>query len=402
MKNFTIKQSNLVRLLAVCISVFSLIYIVSCSSFLKQENTPSLRQYAVQIDHTGLDVVNLTSQEVKEGNFASNKFKLSQTRADVSNESAKILIDKLQSYFKNFAVPVDEAPKYITVYTTGPMKDIQLSEIKGVSLFTFKDEKLRHYFYIANGKNLSEDKRFAVTTDYFYTSEMHLIGNAIFKNSSIKWTMFAISAPSNARLSTPSFTVASKTNNLSNAIIKVSGIKLEGEALLSDGCGSCGSGYGNCTQDSGGWWCCESCDGDICNLKSINNNGSSLGLTLDLELAYSFKDDFMKKTDVGNKYISYYYLLSKVAFENKEITSETVGDYFDFATKVYSSAKVMQFGDDDDVVCNSTFQKQALTFVKKYRSFSDDNSYQEALSTIEKDLNKFSGKTKAYIKENWK
>ena len=190
-------------------------------------------------------------------------------------------------------------------------------------------------------------------------------------------------------------------NSLGTAISNSSDIDFD---IVASDCTSCGDPYsGFCEPTGAGSFRCNWYNPDpiTCGEERINIQMSTAipngGKMLNKAEAYNFRDNFMSKSETGRSYVNYYYTISKVVVASNGINAKNVVQHFDFATKVHDVAKRIQFGKDKEIVYGEDFRNEAQSFINTYRGLSKDKTFLNTLTTIEKDLNRFKGKSRREI-----
>jgi hypothetical protein len=383
----------------IVVAAFLLCLPLGCEKPATTDNLPQSSLF--KVDNTELDGLNMTKSEVNKGDYDPEKPNFSQVRLDLNSEMAGVLTKKLEAYFNQSLDYKGQKPKFITLFTTKSTTNIGLSDIQGISTFTIQNSGLYHNFYTVSGNSLKKDDRFSVYTEHVRLFEINWLGAVIFKNPSLKWTMINVSD-----LKTSAFHTARieentyRAYNLGTAITSASDIDF---VPMSD-CTSCNDPTAAvCEWDGseGRFKCNVNNPGGPCEESEINNQigvtTANAGKTLNSAEAYNFRDHFLSKTEKGRSYINFYYTISRVALEKKSINKKSVGQHFDFAAKVHSIAQKIQSGTDAEIIYREDFRKEAQSFINNYRTLSKDKTYLTALATIEKDLNRFTGKSRKEI-----
>ena len=307
----------------------------------------------------------------------------------------------LEAYFNQSIGYNGQHPKFVTLFTTKSTTNIELSDIKGISTLSTHNQGLYHLFYTVSGSTLKKDDRFSLYTDYVRIAEMDLLGAVVFKNPFLKWTMVNMpDLKSNASITARVGTNSYKENSLGMAISNSSDVNFD---IVASDCSSCGNPYsGFCEASSSGYPQCNPWNPDpiSCGESKINAEmtlASNKEKSLNTAEAYNFRDNFMSKSETGRSYVNYYYTISKVVVASNGINAKNVGQHFDFASKVHDIAKRIQFGEDKELVYGKDFRDEAQYFINTYRRLSSDKTFLKTLAIIEKDLNRFTGKSRREI-----
>jgi len=118
---------------------------------------------------------------------------------------------------------------------------------------------------------------------------------------------------------------------------------------------------------------------------------------IDLKRAYSFRDEFLKNSKLGSKYIDYHYKIAEYPNE-AVIILNNFNDCYHFAIELYKIADRLESGADSTIVFNGEFYNEAMNIMALYRDEPTlDPSIHAVLDSIESDLNKFVNKDRGYI-----
>lgn len=113
---------------------------------------------------------------------------------------------------------------------------------------------------------------------------------------------------------------------------------------------------------------------------------------------YELRDNYMIKFELGQWYITYYYTLAKVAQENNMINSETYMDYLSFGSALLNASDILRDGSGEEIVITQELKNTAMTFVSRFRAITNDDLTQQYLNNIERDLDKYTGKTASELR----
>lgn len=163
-----------------------------------------------------------------------------------------------------------------------------------------------------------------------------------------------------------------------------------------EGCGnSTDKDFGCMIQPNG----VEDCSPTGCSGASINQfaEDNSINQSINLASCYDIRDNFLIHSDVGARYIGYYYKISEVMIEHGGLTLSNFSDHYNFATDFMSRVEVLRTGANNAVPFDNTFKTQALGFIAYYRTLESETVFQNALDQIEIDLDNYTNKTRAQI-----
>lgn len=126
----------------------------------------------------------------------------------------------------------------------------------------------------------------------------------------------------------------------------------------------------------------------------INDSVSS---DLDTSVARNFMNTYLWGFDKGAEYISYYEQIGLAMVENGGIPIMDIPAHYTFALATYAVADSMQTGSSTCVPITTAYKADALDMIDYWRLRCDEPMFQTSLDSIEADLNRHVGKTKAQI-----
>lgn len=137
----------------------------------------------------------------------------------------------------------------------------------------------------------------------------------------------------------------------------------------------------------------------LCSGIALNNysNLHSQGLTVNLDNMYEIRDSFLIRYSIGQKYITNYYVFSKVLNENGGITSSNFMQHYNLGIHLISAINVVMTGSSTAVPLNNTLKVEALAILTYYRSLCSNPEFIAMCNDIENDLNLFTNKTNSEI-----
>lgn len=368
-----------------------LLFINGCDQNTMQEvKTPNPNfESGIKFAGQAIAFENLAHSNGTISELTGQRVRYPQLIADIKPSTAQMMVAKLAEHFGEEIRKQPGQSNKVVLYTTGSLEDISLADIQGVSLFSLVNGRLHHRIYKVTNESLTEDKRFTVDTDYFMIAELHLLANAAFKNENISWATFqTANNQQGARVAS----TTSMQNKFGEAVYPYTGILLS----TADGCADCYGGFGNCTGDISGKHCCGTCapEGDGACPKApaerylIQTTGRS---TINTEVAYSFRDNFLKKTTKGKQYVDFYYKLGQFGIKTKTLNNDNIADHARLALLSQDVAEKLENGNDADVPVTDEFHKEAKKMLGVYKKAADakeNREVQAIVSIIDQELRK--------------
>jgi hypothetical protein len=134
-------------------------------------------------------------------------------------------------------------------------------------------------------------------------------------------------------------------------------------------------------------------DGDgTCGISNINDisNNYNLDFSIDINLAYSIRDSFLMKSELGQTYHTYYYHLSKIAFDNNIINLNSISNYYQLYNQTLDAIEIIYNGNPNSIPFTNNYKNNALSLINDFRRYNINSETQLILNNIESDLNEFS------------
>jgi hypothetical protein len=136
------------------------------------------------------------------------------------------------------------------------------------------------------------------------------------------------------------------------------------------------------------------CFRNICGLQqiAIEEKTPEKELKNELNSARDFRDNFLTNYSIGKKYIRYYYNLS---YTYKSLYSETQWSKFKSIKPLLINKmnKILNNNDNNKIFINEKEKVQLLEFVNTLKVIDNSNSFQNMISQMQYDINRFSSKS---------
>lgn len=160
----------------------------------------------------------------------------------------------------------------------------------------------------------------------------------------------------------------------------------------------CTDSKGNCEVYEQGLNQCVSAGCLVSDIETqlLNNNTfepSYIEETFEESTFYSFRDNFLIQTNIGNKYINYYYALSAFLYQNVNLS--IAANTATLLPQINEAIEKLQFPEinGDQILINEELKTDILQILAEYKSISENDDYNSVLDDIENDVNEFSNKT---------
>lgn len=129
------------------------------------------------------------------------------------------------------------------------------------------------------------------------------------------------------------------------------------------------------------------CQGDPCaytTAKDINDAANLGYVDLDLDPAYSFRDNVMQNTLSGPAYIACFYDVSKLAADQGLISASNLGQWWDMLSDGLDAAKVLNgAGNDNVTIVTDARYDRATALLDLFKPYSNYPSCQEQLEILD-------------------
>ena len=317
----------------------------------------------------------------------------------LSSEVSERIFENIKiSLLKNS--DISKIEKVILYTTDENLYDIKLENIKAFSIFSSEEKDYHtHHLFKKNNDTFSEDKNYIVRANHsLEIGDINQLSYSLMENeSSTKWVLFKVKTVG-IRKESP----IQRTDEFKKVIINNAKTLLVGEGLspcrsASETCPNMDYGA-TCTEEG----CISGGGGDgPCSKEQTDETAMQARMTtknFDSNFAYDFRDNFLKKSEKGKKYIDYYYKISRISSVYDGVNMSNIKDRVKFVTAMYKVAHILIEGKDNDIVFDDSTTEVSLNTIKDYSKLSENKEYKEILKDIEKDVRQFSKKTKKEIK----
>jgi hypothetical protein len=138
---------------------------------------------------------------------------------------------------------------------------------------------------------------------------------------------------------------------------------------------------------------------EVCPAKTLNSlsNNNNFDYIIDLDLAYKIRDSFLMKSELGQKYHTYYYHLGKVAYDNNMININTIDNFYHFYSQTINAIDIIYNGNQNSIPFSNSYKIEVLNLINNYRSYQLNNDTKLILDNIETDITEFTGLTKSQV-----
>ncbi len=138
--------------------------------------------------------------------------------------------------------------------------------------------------------------------------------------------------------------------------------------------------------------------GQDCQALSTNDQADDAGLSpLPLANAYDFRDNFLRKYKIGEKYIEYYHTLSYCNYVFDITSASNIKAQLQFAYATFEVANKLQYGTNDAIPITEEYYNASINQISKYKTIVNNDEISVILSDIQADLEQFKGLTKDRI-----
>jgi len=368
-----------------------LIYLAGCR---KEENFSSLSNKPyVKVGNREYSYSNMSTFGGNNGRkVLGESYTINKQIVDFSNSGMQTLFSDLKSYFTGDIRNVSDLPVVIVLYASGTLSNIDFTSIKAITFFINGADGVltQRFFSVASNNATEEDATYSETCTHFYLNDLDMMTYLKFP-STIGWALFQHTTNG---VNNP--TTYDDYDNFGVTIINaVDKILVAGG---EGGCQTCGGEDGHCddTGDEGG----QNCGG--CMITNLNPWGIEKSLIQDGEVinadaAHDFKNNFLQNTSKGQQYIGYYYRLSLIIQLFKTVNVSNFIHHFSVAHDLLNCAHILQYGENSEIPISSSLKADLLDMIDSYRSVTQNAEYQEMLTQIASDVNRFAGMNRADI-----
>lgn len=278
------------------------------------------------------------------------------------------------------------------------LSNLQISNIKGFSIFCKNENSFSHHlFRVDNGVVIQGEQEVLCGGEFQECSISDLRGIGYYLNDEISPSAI-INLMNDIDIE---FETDITKQYLSKLLYKTQYITpeiyVEGDDF-GPNCSHCGERNRKVScKWTGKERECPSCIKDIL---SKTNVDLELGYgELSSEDAHSFRDNFMAESNVGRKYIIYYYVLSDFALAEMPLTINSISDYYEFAIDCYAIKNIIENGSNNKVVVNSNFKEKALAKIEYFKGVTTNIKILTILDDIKLDIINWHGLSKGALLE---
>lgn len=345
----------------------------------------------IRVLGTNTGVLSLSKSKTETSNASFNRSgnpvymtgSLSIYHSDIISDSLQLLIKFISEQLTN-AVILPKTPAIFTLFTREVDQCEDFDLLSGIeTLELLPNKKFRHRYFSITNRMIEEIAMYNVLTDIYTSSELHF-----FAKESQAATCLMFDVPY-----IPFAKPANPVNGVAKSIVDNSGKTAE----MDGKCSVCGIAEGYCKMDGMRWSCEPDCHKEKVNKVGIAEGRLSPNTKLNTDSAYYFRDGLMKNSNIGKKYISYYYKLSYFGNVYQCVDASNIVSHISLGRQLYSICNTMERGLNTDIVFSSSFKNLANSIIAQYQSRSSNLELQAVLLDIKNDLNNFTGKTRQQI-----
>jgi hypothetical protein len=360
------------------ITVLVTLLLLNCS----EQKEPVVSNLSSIIDNNA--IINISTNHLE---YINNGEITELVRNDFSMENNDIanLMSKLNLEQRN----IDYLVLYIDKkYELTTKEQLVLTDIKGISLYTKKEDTYFHDFLVQNNKEWKIFEKFSnKKVDKLQFSLQNLLSNNL---GTIK-TLCQIGKISNefAKVQKSQIVSLYKSAN-KNSLEK----ELLDDALIIPNvpdmdCFTCpGDDKNSCSR------LLLTCK-YTCSTNQMSEIADYLGEErVPKEILYDFRDNFLNKYPKGKKYIDSYYKITTAFDLLNVITLENYATDRPFLDKVISVCNKLQYGHDNDIIITPEFEQEILGRINNWSTLTTNSEFQNILTNFKTDL-----VNKAFAKE---
>lgn len=331
-----------------------------------------------------------------------SKLSARQNNSTIIYSSGKVLIEgqKIQEIYNdlqsNFGSNLSSAisPKAIVLYADCPYTTIAASNITGISIISFNQNKLEHRFYeIKNNGLANEVDKFQCQFNSYDSNDFSLLLDEVTKQNATYASFLFLTSPEFKAFKAVGQPQVYLTRNLIDNGIMNKPI-YGGEKNLCEECNDKSETESCATDENGDVYCTGGCQNKILINVGVKYNKVA---DIDLKQAYNFRDNFLNKYSKGRDYIDYYYKVSYIVGGLSLININTFDQTLELTKKLYAIADRMQNGADNEIIINNDLKNYLDAAIEDYKTKSDNNEFKQIMNKIKSDLNQFKNKTRSHI-----
>jgi hypothetical protein len=394
-------KKNYAYIAILCIAVLSCYYLFSC----QKKNQPK--------DHKTESAltVNLLGHPTKVFNYGRTALPLSRNMAAARKETydfvsitadmeAGELTSFIQSVRSNYSGG-ELIPSNLNgciIYTE------QVEEVSDYALVTgivttqaAENGKIRWRMFAIENLVVTEMSAFDLETDYYTAVEVIFFAREFEAN-----TFLFVQVPGEPPAENPS-----EVNMVAKYVVDLTDVLEDADAGGALTCRQCNIPADGICKIRSGHKACEleaPVLPPICPLAAINAKGIEANIFTEetdfsLETGHSFRDDFMRSTAMGRKYVSYYYKLGYLigVYKAEAVNLSNIADLINLGSGLYEIRNKLVSGIESDIIVTSSFRTLANSIIENYRSISHNAEFQSILTDIQNDLTNFEGMNRAQV-----
>jgi hypothetical protein len=357
-------------------------------------DTPEPENHMVSFDFNGDEIT--TEISIYEGiNHMGENFSFAD----------KIIKSSELQYFSNFISDYTGSnivPFKIILYLG---KDIQNNNIKAIDILGFSyyiiiDKKLYHNLFIKDGDTFHKESKLQAETDELYADHLHfIIFNVIPETNEKSILVLHNSEYQHIDLLNPKNILDNKISNY------ITNSGSGGSPKVPNDCTSpCSPPQANlrCVfwEQALQWMCvvgqapiCVAEEGFIVVSDSTSISSDSIEEAYDLEMFISFRNNFMKDNDIGQKYIDYYYDISAEISGNMnlDLALDIFNILINYNERLDWLQNTQSFG--DEILIDNDLYYDLIDLLDEFDLISDDQDFEDIIEAIKSDIATYKGYT---------
>lgn len=277
------------------------------------------------------------------------------------------------------------------------LEDLVINNIIGISIFTLNtDSSLTHHLFKIYNNVASQGSEELKAGGIFHECSMSDLRGLgyYFNNEAVSPVILSIFNDINIEFSSPSHLIS-----LSHLLYKTDNIAQllfidDGSDDYSPNCSACNvsNRKTNCKWNGRSKYCPDCVSSSLAKMNTQNALNFD---ELSQEDAHNFRKDFMKNTEIGRRYIEYYYMLSDFVLNEIPLSINSFEYYYDFATKCYSIKNRILYGESNAIIIDSDFKNDVLYKINFFKSKTTNRKILEILNNIKYDIEGWYGLSKS-------
>lgn len=139
--------------------------------------------------------------------------------------------------------------------------------------------------------------------------------------------------------------------------------------------------------------------GPICLRNSTQSQAILLGTNFTPEdnILYDIRDNFLRKSTKGYRYIGEYYYCGNTVKDYSGLTISDINSVIDLMPHIYSSYEKMQDSSYQGIIIDNTTSNKLINVLNIYKSLSNDTDYNSIIDDLKNDVIYVEGKNKSQI-----